>query len=93
MVGGLPGSDPSSRIGAHAAKRWGARVLRPPGHEAIPPWRPTEACEIVIVRDPMRHRSRPIWATAEGRAMLAIYAAQVAFLAGLGFAFTFLVLE
>jgi hypothetical protein len=41
----------------------------------------------------MRHQSRPIWATAEGRAMLAIYAAQVVFLAGLGFAFTFLALD
>jgi hypothetical protein len=48
---------------------------------------------ITTVRDPMRQQSRPIWATAEGRAMLAIYAAQVAFLVGLGFAFSFLVLE
>jgi hypothetical protein len=48
---------------------------------------------LVTVRDPMRHESRPIWATAEGRAMLAIYAAQVVFLAGLGFAFTFLAFD
>lgn len=41
----------------------------------------------------MEHEPRPIWATAAGRAMLTIYAAQVVFLVGLGLAFKFLALD
>jgi hypothetical protein len=67
-----------------------ARVL-----EAIPPWRPisVQAAGRSRAQGSMQDEGRPIWATAEGRAMLAIYAAQVLFLAGLGVAFHFLAFD
>ena len=41
------------------------------------------------MRDAMQDQRQPIWGTPEGRAMLAIYAGQVIFLAALGCAVSF----